>query len=218
MIRSSSLAVLVALALGGAAPAVLAQSAPADKRASSDSASESKTQKDRQTQRQAQKKGEKGGSLAKQDQQYFRDMAHANLAEVETGKLAQQQASNEQVKEYAEHMVKDHGQMMQEQEQMASAKGLQMPKQPKKEHQAALKKLQNAKGEQFDRAYMSQMVKDHEKTLKLVREASKNAKDPELKAMAQKATPDIEKHLQMAKRLSDRASAGRTAGKQPKNK
>ncbi|HEX2199528.1 MAG TPA: DUF4142 domain-containing protein [Burkholderiales bacterium] len=221
MIRNSSLAVLVALALGAAAPAALAQSAPADKRASSDSASEAKTQKDRQTQRQAQKKGEKGdkgGSLAKQDQQYFRDMAQANLAEVETGKLAQQQASNEQVKEYAEHMVKDHGQMMQEQEQMASAKGLQMPKQPKKEHQAALKKLQNAKGEQFDRAYMSQMVKDHEKTLKLVREASKNAKDPELKAMAQKAEPDIEKHLQMAKQLSDRASAGRTAGKQQKDK
>jgi putative membrane protein len=184
-------AALVAVGLGAAAPAALAQSTPQDKRAQSSSA-------------QSQKKS----ALSKQDQQYFRDIAQANLAEVETGKLAQQQASSGQVKEFAEHMVEDHGRMMQEQEQMASAKGLQMPRQPKKEHQAALDKLKKAKGEQFDTAYMSQMVKDHEKALKTVQEAAKKAKDPELKAMAQKAEPDIKKHLEMAKQISDSASAG----------
>ena len=78
---------------------------------------------------------------------------------------------------------------------------------------AALEKLRKAKGEEFDRAYMSQMVKDHEKALKTVQQAAKNAKDPELKQMAQKAEPDIEKHLQMAKQLSDSASAGGSSGK-----
>jgi putative membrane protein len=154
----------------------------------------------------------KKGSLSKQDQQYFRDIAQANMAEVATGKLAQQQASSPQVKEFAEHMVKDHGQMIQEQQQMASAKGVQMPKQPKKEHQDALQKLKKAKSEQFDKAYMAQMVKDHQKTLKTVQQAAKNAKDPQLKAMAQKAQPDIEKHLQMAQQLADSASAGASGG------
>jgi uncharacterized protein (DUF305 family) len=64
---------------------------------------------------------------------------------------------------------------------------------------------------------MSQMVKDHEKALKTVQQAAKNAKDPQVKQMAQKAEPDIEKHLQMAKQLSDSASAGggssRSSGK-----
>jgi putative membrane protein len=160
----------------------------------------------------------KKGSLAKQDQQYFRDIAQANLAEVEAGKLAQQQASNPQVKEFAEHMVKDHGQMVEEQKQMASSRGTQMPKQPGKEQQAALSKLKKAKGEQFDRAYMSQMVKDHEKALKTVQQAAGNAQDPELKAMAQKAEPDIEKHLQMARQLSDSASAGGGSAKASKGK
>ena len=59
-------------------------------------------------------------------------------------------------------------------------------------------------------------MKDHEKSLKQVREAAKNAKDPELKAMAEKAAPVIEKHLQMAKQLSDRAAAGATSGKKNK--
>jgi uncharacterized protein (DUF305 family) len=61
---------------------------------------------------------------------------------------------------------------------------MQMPKQPNKE--------------QFDRAFMSQMVKDHEKALKLAQDAAKNAKD-------------AEKHLQMAKQTSDKASAGASA-------
>jgi putative membrane protein len=159
----------------------------------------------------------KKGSVSKQDQQYFRDIAQANMAEVQAGKVAQQQASNPQVKEFAEHMVQDHGRMIQEQEQMAGAKGVQMPKQPKKEQQAALDKLKKAEGAQFDKAYMSQMVKDHEKALKTVQQAAKNAKDPQVKQMAQKAEPDIEKHLQMAKQLSDSASAGggssRSSGK-----
>jgi predicted outer membrane protein len=72
---------------------------------------------------------------AQQDQQYFRE-------------IAQQQASNGQVKEYAEHRVRDHGEKMQ---------------------------AQGAKGEQFDRAYLSQMVKDHEKALNLVRSFSDRA-------------------------------------------
>lgn len=41
-----------------------------------------------------------------------------------------------------------------------------------------------------------------EKTLKLVQDAAKNAKDPELKQAAEKAAPEVEKHLQMAKQIS----------------
>jgi putative membrane protein len=200
-------AVLAALALGAAAPAALGQSAPADKRASSQSSSDKPSS-------QAQKKG----GLAKEDQQYFRSLAQANMAEVEAGKLAQQQASSEEVKEYGEQMVEDHGKMLEEQKKMAQSKGMQVPKQPNKEQQAAMKKLKEAKGEQFDRAFMSQMVKDHEKALKLAQDTAKNAKDPELKAMAQEAAPDIQKHLQMAKQLSDKASAGGSATRSKQSK
>ena len=151
------------------------------------------------------------GKLARQDARYFREMAQGSLAEVQAGKLAQERASAGEVKQYAERMVEDHGRMLSEQQAMARSKGVQMPEEPSRAQQSAMKKLQGEKGERFDRAYMSQMVQDHEKTLKLVREAAKNAKDPQLKAMAQKAAPDIEKHLQMAKQLSDSAAAGGTA-------
>jgi putative membrane protein len=179
-----TLAVLASATLA-ASPLVFAQSKDSSKDASA------KTQ-------------QKKGGLAGKDRKYFQDIAEANMAEVETGKLAQNKASSDDVKKFAAHMVEDHGKMLDEQQTMAKSKGVQLPKQPKKAHQAALKKLEGASGERFDRAYMDQMVKDHEKTLKLVQETAKNAKDPELKQAAEKAAPEVEKHLEMAKQISDK--------------
>lgn len=151
----------------------------------------------------------KKGAIAKQDQQYFRSLAQDNMAEVEAGKLAEQRAGSNNVKTFARRMVGDHGRMLEEQRELAKSAGFEMPKQPGKEHQAALQKLKKVKsGEQFDRAYMSQMVKDHEKTLQLVQQTASNAKHAELKAAAEKAEPVIEEHLKMAKEISDSASAG----------
>ncbi len=150
----------------------------------------------------------KKGSFDKQDQTFFRSLAQANLAEVQAGKLAQQRAKSDEVKQYGEHMVKDHSKMLQEQQSMAKSKGIEMPKQPSKDQQAAMKKLQQAKGEEFDRAFMSHMVSDHQKALKLAQDAAQKASDPQFKALAEKAAPEIQKHLDMAKQVSDKASAG----------
>jgi putative membrane protein len=152
--------------------------------------------------------------MAQEDQKRFQGLAEANLAEVETGKLAQEKARADEVKKFGEHMVEDHGKMLEEMKQMAEKKGAKVPDKPNKEHQAAMKKLEKASGESFDAAYMQQMVKDHQKALKLAQDTAKNAKDPELKAAAQKAAPDIQKHLKMAQDLSRQTQAkGKSGGK-----
>lgn len=155
----------------------------------------------------------KSDGLARRDLRYFTDMAQDNMAEVQTGKLAQEKAQSEDVKKFAQHMVEDHGQMLDEQQSIAQAKNIEMPKQPKKEHRSALKKLQGASGEKFDQAYMDQMVKDHDKALKLTREAAKNAKDPQVRQAAEKAVPKIEEHLKMARQISGAAAGGTAAPK-----
>ena len=152
------------------------------------------------------KSEQKKGGLAGQDRKYFQEIAQANLAEVQAGRLAQNKASSEDVKRFAAHMVEDHGKMLDEQKAMAKSGGVQLPKQPSKEQQAALKKLEGVSGEKFDRAYVDQMVKDHEKALKLVQDTAKNAKDPQLKQAAEKAAPEVKQHLDMAKKLADKKS------------
>jgi putative membrane protein len=146
-------------------------------------------------------KKEKAG-LQKQDAKMMRDIAQSDLAEVQAGKLAASKASSAEVKKFAQHMVDDHGKHLSEARSMAKTKGVQLPSAPAKKHQQAMKKLESASGAEFDKVFMQQMVKDHEDALKLVQNTAKNAKDPQLKADAEKTAPVIEKHLEEAKRIA----------------
>jgi putative membrane protein len=144
----------------------------------------------------------KKDKLAGQDMKFMREMMQANLAEVRAGKMAASKASSGEVKKYGQHMVDDHSKALSENRSLAKAKGVQAPSQPAKKHQEAMKKLDQEKGEGFDKAFMQQMVKDHEDALKLHQDAAKSAKDPQLKAAAEKSVPVIQKHLEEAKQIA----------------
>jgi putative membrane protein len=142
------------------------------------------------------------GQLAKNDLQSFRKMAQADMAEVAAGKVAAEKAQSPEVKKYAQHMVDEHSKMLAEGKTLAQAKGVTPPSQPEKKHQAALQKLQKASGGDFDRQYMRQMVNDHQEVLKVAEKTAKEAKDPELKAHAEKGVPHIKEHLEQARKIS----------------
>lgn len=146
--------------------------------------------------------GQQEAKKGAEDAKLLRDLAEANLAEVQAGKVALEKASSGEVKKFAQHMVDDHGKMLKELQTLAQSKQVKLPQSPAAKHQAALKKLHGASGEAFDKAYMQQMVKDHEQALKLAQGASKKARDAEIKAAAQKAAPEIEQHLQMARKIA----------------
>jgi putative membrane protein len=149
--------------------------------------------------------------LAKQELDTLQKLAQGDMAEVETGKLAQDKAASADVKKFGARMVQDHGKMLEEKQQLAQTKGVKLPDNPGKKHEAEAKKLQAVSGAAFDRQYMSAMVKDHEEDLKVVQKTAKDAKDPDLKAAAQKAEPIITDHLQMAKQIN--SSLGKGEGK-----
>jgi putative membrane protein len=138
----------------------------------------------------------------KNDAKALQDLAQANMAEVQAGKLASQKAQNPEVKKFARHMVEDHGKQLGELKQIAQARQVTLPAAPKPKHQEAMKKLQDLSGDEFDRAYMTQMVKDHGEALTLAQKTAKQAKDDELKAAAKKAEPAIRQHLDTAQKLA----------------
>ena len=148
----------------------------------------------------------------KMDSKDSRTLTHliqANLAEVELGKLAQEKAQGQEVKDFAKRMVEDHGKMAQELQGLASQKGVKSPEQPDARHQAKMKEMQRAKN--FDQAYMKDMVKDHQKDVKEVQKVAKEAKDPDLKAAAQKAAPIMQEHLKMAQGIAKGESSSKGA-------
>jgi len=154
------------------------------------------------------KPAKKANGLSKGDMRAMQKMTQANMAEIAAGKVAAEKASSPEVKKYGQQMVDEHGKMLDEGRTLAQAKGMKSPAAPEKKQQYALKKLQRLSGEDFDRQYVHQMVKDHQDALKLAEKTAKDAKDPELKAHAQKGAPHIKEHLAMARKLEEGMSSG----------
>jgi putative membrane protein len=156
--------------------------------------------------------------LSAADQQALTRLAQGDLAEIAAAKLAQQKAQQPLVKVYAGQLVTQHQQMLDGARQVARAKGIKAPTAPDAKHQAALKSLQKASGAEFDRAFLGQMVKDHEEMLALAQKTAKEAKDSSLKAHAQAGVEHIRGHLEQARQLHGDASAGASAKPAAKKK
>src|SRR4051812_29218200 len=124
------------------------------------------------------KTDKKGASISKGDMRSMQKMAQADMAEIAAGKVAAEKASSPEVKKYAQHMVDEHSKMLDEGSNPARGKGRSPPAGPEKKHRAARQKRRGFWGEDFDRQYMRQMVKDHQDALKLAEKAAKDAKDP----------------------------------------
>jgi putative membrane protein len=149
-----------------------------------------------------------GGSVSGDDRKFMEKAAMDGLAEVELGKLAQQKASNDQVKQFGTRMATDHQKANDELKGIASSKGVQLPTAPDSKHQKNMDKL--AKAKNFDHEYMEMMVKDHKDTVSEFRKHSTGSKDPEVKAFAAKTLPTLEDHLKMAQ---DTEKAVKSGGK-----
>jgi predicted outer membrane protein len=152
-------------------------------------------------------------SLSKADEKILMDMAHANIAEVEAGKIAQSKSKNDQVKSFAQQMIDDHGKALTEVQQLAQQKGVTLPTEPDAKHKAMAKKLEAMSGEAFDKAYMKNAgVADHKTVHSMLMRDETRAKDPDVKALATKMAPVVEQHLKSAQSMPAVAT-GTTSGK-----
>jgi len=141
--------------------------------------------------------------FARSDQDLLRDVAQANRSEISSGKIALDKAHNDEVRKFAQMMVDDHGSALKEVEALASARSVKLPTDPDFRQKATTKKLQSVVGNRFDREYVSTAgVGDHRKTHALLQKAQRGAKDPQLKALAEKMLPVVDQHLSHAEQLA----------------
>jgi len=138
-------------------------------------------------------------SLSAGDNKFVREAAAGGAAEVELGKIAEEKASNEKVKEFGRRMVTDHSKAGDELKALATKKGVTVPTGPDAKSKAMAGKLSAMSGAAFDRAYMKDMVSDHEKDVAEFRKEANNGSDPDLKQWAATTLPTLEEHLKMAK-------------------
>lgn len=135
------------------------------------------------------------------DKKFMMDAARDGICHVEAGKLAVQRASSEDVKKFGQHAIEHHSQINDELTQLASKKGVTLPKEMSKKGREALDKLAKLSGPDFDKGYLEMEIKDHSKDLSAFQKETKSGKDPDVKAWAAKTVSAIEEHLKMARDL-----------------
>ncbi len=124
-------------------------------------------------------------------------------AEVQFGQLAQQKSQSNDVKQFAQKMVSDHTQMADKWfKPVAKQLGVSEPKGPSKKDKKEIAKLQGLSGDDFDREYITMMVKDHQQDLKDFKDEAQVAQDPNVKQVAQQGSNIISQHLQLIEQVA----------------
>jgi putative membrane protein len=132
------------------------------------------------------------------DKKFLAMAAQSDQNEIALSKLAEQKATNPAVKAFAEKMVTEHTQMTASMKPFVDAWGLTPPTGPDADHQKELDKLSGLSGNDFDKAYMKDMVSDHSKALSEFTKEAKDTKDAKFRAVVLKGKTAVAAHKNMA--------------------
>jgi putative membrane protein len=121
------------------------------------------------------------------------------LAEVRLGELGQQKGTNAGVKNFATMMIHDHSAANDQVKSLAAQRNVTLPEAPGSDNQKKAEDLAKKTGKDFDRSFMDIMVKDHEKTIDMFKDASGKMNDADVKTFADNTLPKLQMHLDSAK-------------------
>lgn len=204
----SMVAAGVTFALGAVAqttsPGAGANSANQDATRGTTSATADKADKHgmHDTKRQA----KQAGTMNVTPQTFASKAAVMGKAEIELANLALNNTKNEEIRIYAERMIKDHTAADKKLKNIAAKESLTLPQSLDAEHRAVKEKLSALKGDDFDREYRKQMAKSHDKAVALFESAAQSEQMPEdLKEFAASTLGTLEDHQEDAHDMREKA-------------
>ena len=151
------------------------------------------------------------------DGKFVKDAAIGGMTEVALGKLAQEKASSEAVKQFGQKMIDDHSKAGEDLKKAATKASISVPDSIDSKHQARIDKLSKLSGADFDKAYIKDQLKDHQEDVRAFEREAQNGSDPGVKQFASKTLPTLQEHLSMVKDLNKGKSAT-TSMNQPHEK
>ncbi|MES2596755.1 MAG: DUF4142 domain-containing protein [Verrucomicrobiota bacterium] len=145
---------------------------------------------------------ENKAGLTSEEVTFIKTAAAGGQSEVKLAELALKKGSSADVKALAEAVAAEHVKTNAELTQFATAKSVDISGviEPK-----AAEKFQDLEkqgtGNDFDKAYIDEVVACHEKSIDAYEDISKDTKNAELKAWVDKTLPGLRAHLAKAKEL-----------------
>ena len=132
-------------------------------------------------------------------QAFLKKAAEMQQAQISLALLVDGRAASTRVKEFAEHMIADHKRISREIQEMAGAKGVQLPKELSDEHKQKLKELTKLSGHAFDREYMQYILWDHQRDVQEFEESMQTVEDPDVLHWSYRTLPMFRAHVEEAR-------------------
>jgi putative membrane protein len=102
------------------------------------------------------------GANLKSDDDFVRDIALKNMAEVELSRMALAKATTPDVKSFAQRIVADHGAAGDKLKSVVAGQPIEWPAQLDDKHRKTADELARKQGADFDRDYVEAMIEGHQ--------------------------------------------------------
>jgi putative membrane protein len=133
------------------------------------------------------------------DKRFLLQVEQGSLLNVEMGKLAAEKGSSETVRNLGMKMKDDHTRGIDIVKRVATRDGVSLPDGLDSKHKERLDKLAKLSGPEFDRAYLKDQLKAHQRMVSYFQNEADNGTETAAKKLATNMLPAIEKHLEMVK-------------------
>ena len=102
------------------------------------------------------------GADVKRDDDFVRDVAAKNMAEIELSRIALTKPTSANVKVFAQQLIADHGAAADKLKSIVAGHPIAWPGQLDDNHRATANELTNKQGAEFEREYLKAIVESHE--------------------------------------------------------
>lgn len=126
---------------------------------------------------------------------FSKDAAQGGMMEVQLGNIAMKNGGTQAVKDFGKMMVDDHTKINDQLKDLASKKMVDLPSAVSDDQQKDIDKLSKETGKQFDKDYVSMMVKDHKADIDAFKKNEQKISDADYKSFISNALPTLQKHL-----------------------
>lgn len=132
------------------------------------------------------------------DAQFLVNAAAININEIELAQFAIQKTENDDLKDFAKMLIKDHQIAITKIISLADTKSIVIPKSMTDVGKTNFKDLTNLSNSDFDKTYTTLLVKSHRDAITLFDKASSESKDKSILALAKSTLPELHQHLDVA--------------------
>jgi putative membrane protein len=133
------------------------------------------------------------------DEEWLMMSIQGDRFEIQGGKLAQEKATTQIVRDLGARLVKDHTKSLQDAVDVAHELGIDVPDEPSPSQQWELRAVAQFQGSEFDRWYSDLEVQDHIQDIQETQDEIHKGCNDQIRQLAEDDLPVLEQHLELAR-------------------